>query len=154
MADAPANPFGTDPLLTELVYRVRRFGEVIPDLVGRRLALYGAGAIAREVIHQHADKVDIMALVEEHPSRDDVEGIPVLSLEDAVDRGVDTIVIATKSSVELYVARRIGAFCAEWGIALVDLYGNDVPELMSHDEALPLDRLLGLVEGYDAETPL
>ena len=149
MADAPANPFGTDPLLSELAYRVRRFGEVIPDLVGRRLALYGAGAIAREVIHQHADKVDIMALVEEHPSRDDVEGIPVLSLEDAVDRGVDTIVIATKSSVELYVARRIGAFCAERGIALLDLYGNDVPELMSHDEALPLDRLLGLVEGYD-----
>lgn len=111
--------------MTEKQYRVKKFAEWAPALAQRRVALYGTDANAKAILKAYPD-YPIVCLIAQYRLGCYVEGKMVVSLEDAADLGVDTIIIAAQMTSTQTVFARIRTFCSSHGIMVYDMYGKSM----------------------------
>ena len=112
--------------MTERDARLADFGSWHTSLNGQRIALYGSGAAAEDVACAYAGEIDLVCVVDDSRAGETAFGLEVTTLKEALTRGVETIVIATKAPNIEPIYQRICGMCQAAGIRLLDLYGNDL----------------------------
>ena len=132
-------------LPVEKDYRLQRFSACVEALRGKRVALYGTGVNAREIIEHHASTLQVVCAVDMHPTVADVAGVPVLAWEDALALGVDVVVLAAKTTSAFEVYGRVEQDCRRNGIALLDMYGNDASAVFSLPTTASMNELVEAV---------
>ena len=134
---------------TEREMRTAEFGVRLAAWRGKRLALFGTGANAFDVLERYAGEFDFVLCADE---AGEVRGHAVASLADALAGGVDAVVIAAKPSSVEPVYARIADTCATVGVPVLDLYGCDQGALRrERDERVTagFDGLVQSLAGYD-----
>lgn len=107
----------------EREYVLGLFRENISKYADRRIALYGMGVNTFYILNHRAG-FHIVALMDAKQEGSVVEGLPVISVEDA-KRMVDVIVIIARAGVVPIIYQRIAAV-EESGVSVVDIWGNAV----------------------------
>lgn len=148
-ADLTNNPYGVDPLLSERAFRLARFGAMAGQLAGQKVALYGVGANAEDVVEAFCDQLDIVCLIDGAAASMSLWGYRVLGLDEALAVGIDVIVVAAKVPSALAVARRIAESCRVHKARLIDLYGNDLLQLLTQPCSLASCSLEAAVAAHE-----
>ena len=139
-------------LPTEKEWRLEHLPQALAPWRGRRLALYGTGANAREALLRHGDLLADALVVDDAHVGEELCGRRVMGLAEALDSGVEVLVLAARMASLEAVYERVSGTCRERGVTVASLYGCDETQL--HDElAEQGDRtwaeLWELVDGCD-----
>ena len=123
--------------MTESDFRAEQFQKYLPKRAGKRVFLYGAGPDAKLTLERCGSFpfLGVIAREEEIPEKREefaAFGKELLSLEEALRRRPDVIVIAARMRSVEAVYQRIAGRCREQGVGIVDLYGFD--QLALHEE--------------------
>ena len=119
---------------TERQSRARAFGAVAERLQGKRIALYGSGANAKDVLEAYGSGLDPIVVGGRRPTAEHVTGHETMSWGEALAAGLDAVVIAanTRSTYEVYARIRDDCrFRQPEPLPVYDLYGNDLEQLFS-----------------------
>lgn len=108
--------------MTEKEYRVQKFAQWSPALANRRVAVYGVAANAKAILEKYPD-FPVLCLIDDANVGRYVNGKLVIALEDAVNFGIDTIIIAAQMTSTQVIYHRIRSFCSAHRIELYDFYG-------------------------------
>ena len=131
----------------EPAYRMARFAEFAPQLIGRRIAIYGTGANAQRILEGEFG-IDIVAVVDDHAVGSRFCGFEVVCTEQLPPLGVSAAVIGAPLQSGYIVYKRTSAYCAAHGIAVYCMYGNDMREMDEQLDAYleaPLARRLAQI---------
>ena len=109
----------------ETDYRLAAFLDFGKTLQGSRMALYGTGANARRILEAENRCFDVMALVDDNAVGKRMGAMTVLSLEEALSRGIEVLVIAAEFASIDVAYHRISERCQGAGVRVFDMYGND-----------------------------
>lgn len=93
--------------MSERSQRTEEFGARVVRFRGRRLALYGTGVNARDILDRWGDELGIDLLVDDACAGGTAFGRRVVSLAEAISQGVEVIAVAAKVSAVEPVCRRI-----------------------------------------------
>lgn len=115
-------------LLKERDYKFSVLKKKIDKFKGRKLAIYGAGVNAREMIAILKD-CNVICLIDEKNTGKYLYGKKVLSIEDAARFGVDVVFIAAELAAEMIVRERINEFCYDNHISLCNMCGIDYQDI-------------------------
>lgn len=107
----------------EREYVLGLFRENISKYANQRIALYGLGVNTFYILN-HRSGFNIVALMDAKQEGSVVEGLPVISVEDAKTQ-VDVIVIIARAGVVPIIYQRIAAV-EESGVTVVDIWGRAV----------------------------
>ena len=137
--------------MSERSQRTEEFGARVARFRGRRLALYGTGVNARDILGRWGDELGIDLLVDDACAGGTAFGRRVVSLAEAISQGVEVIAVAAKVSAVEPVCRRILGPCTSAGVTVCDLYGNDLAELGQRlrTARIPATGLRRAMEGCD-----
>lgn len=77
----------------------------------------------------------VVGLLDGYREDGELYGYPILSLQEAFERGARTIIVIARPGSCKAIAKRIGAFCAENRVALMDVRGQDLlaPKTAAYD---------------------
>ncbi len=114
-------------LTAEQRYVLQQFGSIVTD-PHLPVAIYGLSASTEIIVH-HYPHYHIVGLLDAAREGERVYGYPVLSMDEAVASGVQTIVIVARNSNVRIIFRRIEQSCRQAGIAVYDLQGRDLTRL-------------------------
>ena len=144
--------------MKELEYRLARFGEQFRAWKGKKIFLYGAGLNVKKAMELYGAEYRFGAIIVPDEEKEKAcadkafSDIPVVSMEEALIRRPDVIVIAAQMYSAEIVYQRICGKCKENRIPLMDLYGTDQIALHEELENQPFLDLAGWQErtkGYD-----
>ena len=90
-----------------------------------KIALYGLSPLTGTLL-KRLDGFHVAGLLDGYQTSGEIYGKPIFSMQEALDSGVRLIVAAARPESCKVIAKRIGALCAEHGIALLDIHGNDL----------------------------
>lgn len=99
------------------------FEQNFKSFAGRKLVIYGVGKNTGHIV-AHFSGHNILGLMDEAETGNTLYGKPVLSNEQALDLGVEVIVIVARASNVRIIYRRIAGFCTAHGIEVYDINGN------------------------------
>ncbi len=119
--------------LDEVAHRLEQLKKKLPELVGKRIVIYGTGLNTRRVLDCVED-LTILGLMDEKHTGKYKYGKKVLAHEEIQMLGADTILIAAEPDSAEAIYRRILPFCMENHLAVVDMYGCD--EIQLHKNIL------------------
>lgn len=114
--------------MTEKEFRLQKLEQYIPQLRNKKLALYGTGANAKEILSRFPE-LNVIALMDELHIGEYIYGKKIISREQALMIGIDVIVIAAEASSAFAVSERIRFFCRNNHILLLNMYGYNEFEL-------------------------
>lgn len=106
------------------------FMNKVEPYIGRKIGIYGTGNNARSII-MFSENKQILCVIERTPYSDSFCNIPLMSIEDAISCGIEIIVIAAESDVEVIIYRRISEICRDYGIKLIGLHLGDIENILS-----------------------
>ena len=89
------------------------------------IALYGIGEETARTLTELAD-FNIVGLLDGYKESGEIYGFPIISLSDVVSMGVGLIVVIARPGSCRAIADRIGEFCKDNNITLIDANGNDL----------------------------
>ncbi len=92
----------------------------------KKIALYGLGTETERVLENLDDKDTITGLLDSYREEGRLYGKPIISLYDAVQTGVQLIIVVARPGSCRAITRKIGATCREHDIALMDIRGKDL----------------------------
>ncbi|MBQ6395583.1 MAG: hypothetical protein IJH87_04495, partial [Atopobiaceae bacterium] len=146
-----------DGFLRETDYRLDAFRSWCPRLAGKRIALYGTGANARRILESLGASVSdgiprISAIIDDGARGEELFGLRVLSLDEALPLGLDAIIIAAEPKSAAPIAKRLHNVCHDAGIELLDMFGNDLARLGERVDSivrLGFPEQLAIIEGAD-----
>jgi len=124
----------------------------LPALAGKRVGVYGSGANARRILESAGGLFSQVVVIDDNAVGAQVCGYDVVAFSDALGENLDAIVIAAEFQPALVVARRIKRACRHKGVALYDMYGNDVRVLQDRLAAVltqPLKDQISLLDACD-----
>ena len=90
-----------------------------------KIAIYGLSPLT-ETVRNQLSGYQVIGLLDGYRTSGVLYGIPIISLEEAVRVNVRLIIAAARAESCKVIAKRIGDVCAEHGIALLDIHGNDL----------------------------
>ena len=132
----------TFPLLsTNIVtqkYKISIFKGKFNELDDKRIAIYGTGVNAR-VLVSLLEEFEVICIIAENEVNKYYYGKKVLSLEDALYLGIDTIIIAAELYSEMVVKNRIYDFCVKNGISLRNMFGLDYLDIWRRGMHMDMD---------------
>jgi len=91
-------------------------------------AIYGISPATEVFLSQLNNQDSVMGLLDGYCREGELYGKPIISLESAIEQGVDTIIVVARPSSRRIVVNRIQKTCREKGIRLLDTEGNDLLE--------------------------
>ena len=121
-----------------------------------KIAIYGLGAETERVLAELDGTCRVIGLLDGYRESGSLYGVPIISLEQAVEEQVKLILVVARPGSCRAIAKRIGGTCREQKIALFDVRGNDLcdTQRVVYDfqkvEGITREELLQQTENYDA----
>lgn len=109
--------------MKEKVYVISNFQKHFSKYRDQPVAIYGLGKHTEEVLNAFPD-YRIVGLMDEVRTGETVYGKEVISCEEALERGVRTIVIIARAANVRIIYYRIAEFCEKSGISVFDINGE------------------------------
>ncbi len=101
----------------------------IEELTVEKIALYGLGTETERLISQWGSGPKIIGLLDGFKESGEAFGYPIISLQQAVEAGVQQIIVVARPGSCKVIAKRIRKICLENGISVNDVRGNDLLEI-------------------------
>lgn len=98
------------------------------DVTNKKIALYGLGTETERFINMHSKEVNIVGLLDGYKESGEQFGYPILSLQQAIEAGVEIIVVVARPGSCKVIAKRIKDICLTNGIKVYDVRGNNLLE--------------------------
>ncbi|HJA31265.1 MAG TPA: glycosyltransferase [Candidatus Eisenbergiella pullicola] len=114
--------------MLEKDYWISNFDEKFRSLKGKKIAVYGSGINAKEILNRFSD-YDFLCLVDDKAAGTYINGYAVIKLEEMFELGAEYLIIAAKTRSAEAVYQRIGAECRINRVKVYNLYGNDMHAL-------------------------
>lgn len=90
------------------------------------IAIYGLGTETERLISQQGDGLNIVGLLDGFKESGEQFGYPIISLQQAIDSGVDTILVVARPGSCKVIAKRVKDACVAAGVKVYDVRGNDL----------------------------
>ena len=90
------------------------------------IAIYGLSTETEKVIPTLSLSFHIVGLLDGFRTAGEMFGYPIISLDEALDAGVEQIIVVARPGSCKAIANRIGDFCKKQEIALVDIRGDNL----------------------------
>lgn len=100
--------------------------EILEKNHNKSIALYGLGTETERLLSELGNEISVAGLLDGFEERGEIYGYPIIPITETVSKGVGLIIVVARPGSCRVIAKRIGAFCAENGIALFDVYGKDL----------------------------
>ncbi len=110
--------------LDEVQHRLERFKKKLPDLMRKRIVIYGTGLNTRRIL-DCVEGLTILGLMDEKHTGKYRYGKKVLSAQEIQVLGADTILIAAEPDSAEAIYQRVLPFCMENHLTVLDMYGCD-----------------------------
>lgn len=94
-----------------------------------KLALYGLGTETERFINENSSRLNIAGLLDGFRTDGEMFGYPIITLDDALEKGVSGIIVIARPGSCKVIAKRIGQFCIDNGISLINVSGKDLLEV-------------------------
>lgn len=115
--------------------------EILEKNHDKPIALYGLGTETERLLSKLGNGVSIIGLLDGFREEGEIYGYPIIPIVETVSKGVSLIIVVARPGSCKAIAKRIGAFCAENGIALFDVRGKDL--LTISDVAFDFENVKG-----------
>ena len=102
--------------------------ELLTEYQDEKIALYGLGTETERFLSEFGDRIDVVGILDGFQESGEIYGYPIISLLEALSKGARLILAVARPGSCKAIARRIGAFCQENGIALYDVRGRNLLE--------------------------
>jgi FMN phosphatase YigB (HAD superfamily) len=99
-----------------------------------RLLVYGTGINAQAVVENFRGKARICGLLDEAKTGQNFFGLKVVSLEEAVNLNIDSVVIVARNSVIPIIYKRINVWATEHHIFVTNIYGDDLATELAEEQ--------------------
>ena len=96
------------------------------ELKDKRIGLYGLGTETERFIKIHGNELEIVGLLDGYKERGEQFGYPILSLQQAVELGVEVVLVIARPGSCKVIAKRIKDICIANGILVYDVRGNNL----------------------------
>lgn len=96
------------------------------DYKSKKIALFGLGTETRKVVELLDEGFNIIGLLDGFRVDGFLYGRPIINIKQCVNGAVDVIVVVARPGSCRAIAKRIGGFCRENEIELIDIRGNDL----------------------------
>lgn len=93
---------------------------------GTKIALYGLGTETERLLSEFGSKFSIVGLLDGFQETGEIYGYPIIPVSETVGLDVEMIVVVARPGSCKVIAKRIGRFCKDKGIALFDVRGRDL----------------------------
>ena len=114
------------PPPSETEYRFASFLSWYHELRAKRIGIYGTGINARLILESTLFDAAQAILIDDGNAGAELCGKTSVTLEDALQQGIELVVIAAKTRSAQAVFRRISNQCRQCGVSVHDMYGNDL----------------------------
>ncbi len=120
-----------------------------------KIDVYGLGKETERVLSEMLPEFQIIGLLDGCKEEGMLYGMPIISLERAVQEGVSLILAAARPGPCRVIAKRIGKVCVENQIELMDVRGNDLRHMekafydFKHAEGVTKQELLERIDAND-----
>ena len=98
------------------------------SIINKSIALYGLGTETERFIAEHGEGLNIVGLLDGYKESGQQFGLPIISLQQAVDARVGQIIVVARPGSCKVIAKRIGEVCRTNKISVIDVRGNDLLE--------------------------
>lgn len=102
--------------------------EILDKYNNKPIALYGLGTETERLLSQLGNGISIVGLLDGFKEDGEIYGYPIIPIMETVAKGVSLIIVVARPGSCKAIAKRIGAFCTQNGIALFDVRGKDLLE--------------------------
>lgn len=119
--------------------------KILEKYQNHRLALYGLGTETERFLSQYSSQLSITGLLDSFRDSGELYGYPIIPLSDLPSHEVSLIIVIARPGSCKAIAKRIGGFCLDHGIALFDVRGKNLLE----STAVSYD--FSSVQGYTIE---
>lgn len=115
--------------------RVTDLLQLLENYKNKKIALYGLGTESEKALVKLDGAYEIIGLLDSFREEGELYGKQIISLSDAIGRGVKLIVVVARPGSCKAIAKKIGDICRENQIALIDIRGKDllVTKQISYD---------------------
>ena len=93
-----------------------------------RMAVYGTGNNAKAIM-QDAHDFNIVCVIEKTPREKNFFGHSVVTIEEAIKLGIEAVVLAAESDIELIIYRRIKEICKKNDVKVYGLHLGDIEKI-------------------------
>lgn len=90
------------------------------------VALYGLGTETERFINEYGFSISISGLLDGFRTDGELYGYPIIHIADSISKGIKLIIVVARPGSCKAIAKRIGKFCSDNGIALFDVRGRDL----------------------------
>lgn len=126
------------------------------QLYDKKTALYGLGNETEKVLGELGGCFEILGLLDSFKAGGEIiYGLPVISLPEAIEAGVQIIIVVARPGSCRAIAKKIGDLCRQCKIELFDIRGKDLLETpqvkydFSHVKGVAKANLNELCDGAD-----
>ena len=114
---------------TEGEYVLEEFGRAFAACRSLRVAVYGSGKNAAELVRRYGKEYDFTGVLDDRHGSGSLCGVPFVTREALAADRPDVLLLAVRHESLETVYRRVRPFCTEQGIRIFDMYGRDEMEL-------------------------
>lgn len=100
--------------------------QMFQEYKGGPIAVYGLGTETARVLEEMGQEFQVIGLLDGYRDTGVLFGMPILSMEQAIEAGVKLILVAARPGSCKAIAKRIGNICKEKQIRLFDTRGKDL----------------------------
>lgn len=93
---------------------------------GCRMAVYGLSAETEKLLPELDGNFQVVGLLDGYREEGELYGKPIISMRQAVQKQVKLILVIARPGSCRVIAKRIGGYCMEHGIGLLDIRGRDL----------------------------
>jgi len=129
--------------------------EILAQYQNEKIALYGLGTETERFLSELGGRIEVVGLLDGFRESGEIYGHPVISIRETLSEGVRLILVVARPGSCKAIAKRIGTFCLENGIALYDVRGRNLLESkkitygFGHMHGRTLQELLDGIEKAD-----
>ncbi len=138
----------------EEMHTISVFRQHIPKETFGKFAIYGTGIHAGAIL-THCMDYEIGGVLDREKTGQTFCGLPVLSLEEALEQGIGKIVIAARPAVHTIIYRRIREWCLSHKVQVYDIYGKEIRDQTDSDRwdspyfEVSYEKLLREIDSHD-----
>ena len=100
--------------------------EILNKNHNKPIALYGLGTETKRLLSELGNEISVVGLLDGFKEEGEIYGYPIISITEAVSKGVRLIIVVARPGSCKSIAKRIRALCMENSIALFDVRGKDL----------------------------
>lgn len=103
--------------------------ELFADYKYTKIALYGLGTETEKMLKEFVEEYKLIGLLDGFREKGELYDQPIISLEEAIKKGVKLIIVIARPSSCRAIAKRIGNICRKNEIAVMDIRGRNLLEI-------------------------